>query len=174
MLTFLGRSRSFCDGVSRRDFLRVGALSIGGLSLADVLRMQAQAGTANTPKSVIMIYLPGGPTHLDTYDLKPDAPAEYRGEFDPIRTNVPGMEICELMPMQARIADKFAILRGVQFTELHTANEFYSGYPWQESPRASVQGEAQRPALGSVVSRMRGYASAIPPYVILPSGWRLK
>jgi hypothetical protein len=78
------------------------------------------------------------------YDLKPGAPAEYRGEFGPTRTNVPGIETCELMPMQARIADKFTVLRGVQFTELHTANEFYSGFPWQESPRASVPGEAQR------------------------------
>jgi hypothetical protein len=118
-------------------------------------------------KSVIMIFLSGGPSHLDMYDLKPGAPAEYRGEFRPIQTNVPGMDICELMPLQARIADKFALLRGVQFTELHTANEFYSGFPWQESPRASVPGEAQRPALGSVVSRTRGAHTAIPPYVSL-------
>jgi hypothetical protein len=114
-----------------------------------------------------MIFLSGGPSHLDMYDLKPGAPAEFRGEFRPIRTNVPGIEICELMPMQARIADKFAVLRGVQFTELHTANEFYSGFPWQESPRASVPGEAQRPALGSVVSQARGARAAIPPYVSL-------
>src|SRR5262245_1467600 len=163
-------------GSTRRGFLRLGALALGGLTLGDVLRLRAEAPVPGSPrpKSVIMIFLSGGPSHLDMYDLKPGAPAEYRGEFRPIRTNVPGMEICELMPLQAQIADKFALLRGVQFTELHTANEFYSGYPWQESPRASVQGEAQRPALGSVVSRMRGYASAIPPYVILPSGWRLK
>jgi hypothetical protein len=99
------------------------------------------------------------------YDMKPEAPMEFRGEFRPIRTNVPGMEICELMPMQARIADRFALLRGVYGTELHTANEFYSGYPWQESPRASAPGEARRPALGSVVSRLRDNRSAIPPYV---------
>jgi len=80
---------------------------------------------------------------------------------------VPGIEICELMPMQAKIADKFAILRGVQFVHLHTANEFYSGYGWQESPRASVPGEARRPALGSVVSRFRRGGSSIPPYVSL-------
>jgi len=72
--------------------------------------------------------------------MKPGAPSEYRGEFRPIKTNVSGMEICELMPRQAKIADRFAIVRGVQFTELHTANEFYSGYPWQESP------EPRRPA----------------------------
>jgi hypothetical protein len=75
-----------------------------------------------------MIFLSGGPSHLDMYDMKPAAPREYRGEFSPVQTNVPGMEICELMPHQARIADTFAILRGVHFVHLHTANEFYSGY----------------------------------------------
>jgi hypothetical protein len=98
--------------------------------------------------------------------MKPGAPREYRGEFRPIKTNVPGMHLCELMPEQAKIAGRFAILRGVQLAHLHTANEFYSGYPWQDSPRASVPGEAQRPALGSVVSRLRG-RSAIVPYVSL-------
>jgi hypothetical protein len=101
------------------------------------------------------------------YDMKPDAPREYRGDFNPIRTNVPGIEICELMPMQARIADKFAILRGVKLAHLHTANEFYSGYPWQESPRASVPDEARRPAVGSIISRLRRGDSPIPPYVSL-------
>jgi hypothetical protein len=112
-------------GSTRRDFLRVGALALGGLTLGDVLRLRAEAPWSGDPrqKSVIMIFLSGGPSHLDMYDLKPDAPVEYRGEFRPIQTNVPGMQVCELMPMQAKIADKFAILRGVQFTELHTANE---------------------------------------------------
>jgi hypothetical protein len=115
-----------------------------------------------------MIHLSGGPSHLDMYDMKPGAPSEYRGEFRPVRTNVPGMEICELMPGQAKIADRFAILRGVQLAHLHTANEFYSGYPWQESPRVSVPGEARRPALGSIVSRLRGWSgSPLPPYVSL-------
>jgi hypothetical protein len=99
------------------------------------------------------------------YDMKPLAPIEYRGEFSPISTNVPGMEICELMPLQAQIADKFAILRGAQIANLHTGNMFYSGFPWQESPRASVPGEARRPALGSIVSRLRPGPSQIPPYV---------
>jgi hypothetical protein len=154
---------------TRRSFLRLGALALGGLTLGDVLRLRAAAPSPAQPrpKSVIMIFLSGGPSHLDMYDMKPGAPTEYRGEFRPIKTNVPGMEICELMPCQARIADKFAVLRGVQFTELHTGNEFYSGYPWQESPRASAPGEAQRPAFGSVVSRTRGGPSALPPYVSL-------
>jgi hypothetical protein len=157
------------DGCTRRGFLRVGALTLGGLTLVDVLRLRAESPAPGEPrpKSVIMIHLSGGPSHLDMYDMKPRAPSEYRGEFNPIKTNVPGMHICELMPRQAKIADKFSILRGVQLAHLHTANEFYSGYPWQESPRASVPGEARRPALGSIVSRLRGGSSAIPPYVSL-------
>jgi hypothetical protein len=156
-------------GMTRRSFLRVGALTLGGLTLGDLLRLRAEAPAPGKPrqKSVLMIHLSGGPSHLDMYDMKPGAPVEYRGEFRPIPTNVRGIEICELMPHQARIADKFAILRGVQFTELHTGNEFYSGYPWQDSPRASVPGEAQRPALGAVVSRLRGGDATIPPYVSL-------
>ena len=132
--------------LSRRSFLRVGTLALGGLTLGDVLRLRAASPPGKRrQKSVIMIFLSGGPSHLDMYDMKPEAPREYRGEFSPIRTNVPGMEVCELMPLQAKIADKFAILRGVKFVHLHTANEFYSGYGWQESPRASVPGEARRP-----------------------------
>lgn len=154
-----------CSPRSRRSFLRAGALTLGGLTLGDVLRLRAESPAASRPKSVIMIHLSGGPSHLDMYDMKPQAPAEYRGEFQPIATNVPGMEICELMPQQARIADKFTILRGVQLAHLHTANEFYSGFPWQESPRAVVPDEAQRPSVGAVVSRLRGAGSAIPPYV---------
>src|SRR5882757_5698369 len=101
-----------CDGISRRDFLEVGGLSLAGLSLADVLKLQAQGGTraATSGKSVIVVFLAGGPSHIDMYDMKPDAPVEIRGEFRPIHTNVPGMSVCELMPLQARIADKFAVV----------------------------------------------------------------
>jgi hypothetical protein len=157
------------SGVTRRGFLRLGALTLGGLTFGEILRLRAEAPVPDRPrhKSVLMIHLSGGPSHVDLYDMKPEAPSEYRGEFRPIKTTVPGMEICELMPLQAKLADKFAILRGVQLAHLHTANEFYSGYPWQDSPRASVPGEAQRPALGSVLSRLRGGGSAIPPYVSL-------
>src|SRR2546423_1820211 len=112
-------------GYSRRSFLQVGTLALGGLGLADILRQPAIAGEkASRPKSAILIHLSGGPSHLDMYDMKPQAPAEYRGEFSPINTNVPGMEICELMPLQAKIADKFAILRGAQIANLHTGNMF--------------------------------------------------
>ncbi len=158
MLTFLGRRRSYCDGISRRDFLRVGALTVGGLSMADLLRLKAQAATGPTAgKSVIMVFLHGGPTQMDTYDMKPEAPVEFRGEFRPIHTNVPGMDICELMPRQAQIMDKLAILRGLHFVEEHSAHSLWTGYPERIS----------RPAFGSVVSYFKGKQDGLPPYVSL-------
>src|SRR5437867_1681157 len=111
MLTFWGQKQGFCDGVNRRNFLKVGAFG-AGLSLADLLRLRASAsapagrGSQTRQKSAIMIYLPGGPSHMDMYDLKPNAPAEFRGEFKPIDTNVPGVQICEHFPLQARMWDK--------------------------------------------------------------------
>jgi hypothetical protein len=118
MFTFTGAKQGFCDGLSRRNFLQIGAFG-AGLTLADMLRMRAHADTETAaerpaptrPKSAIMIYLPGGPTHMDTYDLKPDAPSEFRGEFTPIQTNVSGVQISPLFPLQARMADKFALIR---------------------------------------------------------------
>ncbi len=158
MLTFLGKRRRFCDGISRRDFLRVGALSVGGLSLADLLRLEAKGASGPTPgKSVIMVFLHGGPSHLDMYDMKPQAPVEFRGEFRPIRTNVPGMEICELMPRQARIMDRLAILRGLHFVEEHSAHSLWTGYPER----------INRPAFGSVVSYLKAAQDGLPPYVSL-------
>src|SRR5258708_2882275 len=113
MLTILGNQHRYCDGVSRPPFLRVRALC-GALHLADLFRLKAKAaGLATSPapnKSVIMVYLLGGPAQLDTWDLKPDAPAEYRGPFQPIKTNVNGIHICELFPKQAAIMDKLTII----------------------------------------------------------------
>src|SRR6185436_3804877 len=102
MLNLLGSRQRFCDGLNRRSFLKIGAFG-AGLALSDMLRLRAQAngGNSSTPKAAIMIYLPGGPSHMDMYDLKPEAPVEYRGEFKPIQTNVNGVEICEHFPMQA-------------------------------------------------------------------------
>src|SRR5579871_3371476 len=95
---FANATGRYCDGISRRNFLRIGALGVAGLTLPQLLRAEAICGSSNPHKAVIMIFLPGGPAHQDTFDLKPDAPAELRGEFKPIRTNVPGIEICELLP----------------------------------------------------------------------------
>ncbi len=107
MLTILGRpdrASGFCDGLTRRGFLSIGGAAVGGLTLSQLLQLEAQAGVGRSHKAIINVYLPGGPPHLDMWDLKPDAPAEIRGEFNPIKTNVPGIEICELFP-QARHDD---------------------------------------------------------------------
>src|SRR5690348_154531 len=98
MLTIHGPSHRFCDGISRRSFLQVGGLALGGLSLPGLLRSEASAGIKRSHKSVIMVFLSGGPPHQDMVDLKPDAPAEVRGEFKPIATNLPGVRICEHLP----------------------------------------------------------------------------
>src|SRR5438045_74533 len=114
MLTFFnGEPGRFCDGLSRRSFLKAGTLALGGFSLSDLLRLRTQAAAApeRHGKSVIMICLGGGPSHLDTYDMKPGAPSEFRGEFRPLSSNVPGIELCELLPRQAKLADKFAVVR---------------------------------------------------------------
>ncbi|HTG44797.1 MAG TPA: DUF1501 domain-containing protein, partial [Verrucomicrobiae bacterium] len=113
MLTILGQSSRFCDGISRRNFLKIGALGLGGLSLPEVLRAQADAGQRNSHKAVIMIFLPGGPPHQDMFDLKMDAPSEIRGEFRPIRTKVPGIQICEHLPLLAQQMDKMSLIRSV-------------------------------------------------------------
>ena len=140
MLTFLGQRQSFCDGINRRNFLKLGAFG-AGLTLADQLRLTASAaGTAATttrPKSAIMVYLPGGPSHIDTYDLKPDAAAEFRGEFKPIKTNVPGIDICELFPMQARMMDKLTIVRSLIANDEHSDSYVMTGYTEQVN-RADV------------------------------------
>ena len=103
MLTMFGADRRFCDGVSRRSFLKIGGLAMGGLGLPDLLRAEARPGSSGSHKSVIMVYLSGGLSHHDTFDLKPDAPAEVRGEFKPIATDVPGIQVGELLPEIAKV-----------------------------------------------------------------------
>jgi hypothetical protein len=160
MLTFWGQQRpKLCDGISRRDFLTLGSLGIGGLTLEQMLRLQAHGAVdAPTPKAVIWIYMFGGPSHIDMYDMKPNAPSEIRGDFKPIRTNVPGVEICELMPLQATIADKFAVVRGIRTFNSHDPDTLLTGFP---PPRGD------RPSFGAVVSRMRSRGLSIPTYVSL-------
>lgn len=163
MLTYWGGKKRFCDRVTRRDFLQVGALGLGGLSLADVLRLRAEAnGPAKRPRAVIMVCLAGGPSHLDMYDLKPNAPVDYRGEFNPIQTNVPGFDICEHMPLQAQIADKLALVRSLQFIEpmQHELEEVFTGFPKS----------AKRPAFPAVISRFGGSDGKLPTNVSLEYG----
>ena len=114
MLTInCGTKQRYCDGVSRRSFLQVGAMGLGGLTLAGLLRAEAAAGTGSSQKAIINIHLGGGPSHQDMFDLKPYAPREFRGEFNPIKTNVSGIEICEHLPLLAQMADKYAIIRSL-------------------------------------------------------------
>src|SRR6266540_2443354 len=110
MLTIYGSPQRFCDGVSRRNFLKIGALGLGGLTLSQLLQAETQSGIRRSHKAVIMIFLPGGPSHQDIFDLKMDAPSEIRGEFRPIPSNVPGIQICEHLPLLAKCADKYAII----------------------------------------------------------------
>src|SRR5580700_4902327 len=112
-LTLPGELSRYCDGVSRRSFLKIGGLSVGGLSLAGLLKAEEQAGIRSSNKSVIMVYLAGGLSHQDTFDLKPHAPVGIRGEFKPINTSIPGVQISEHLPLLARTADRMAIIRSV-------------------------------------------------------------
>ncbi len=174
MLSIFGRkdNRSgFCDGFSRRGFLTIGGAAMGGLALNQLLQMEAQAAIGSSHKSIINIYLPGGPSHLDMWDLKPDAPIEIRGEFEPIKTNVPGMEICELFPQLAKIADKFAIVRS-----LADSDGGHDCYQCMTGRKKSERGPSGGwPSGGAWVSRLaRAVNPAIPAHVALmyPTGNR--
>jgi hypothetical protein len=159
MFTIWGERQRFCDGISRRNFLQVGAFG-AGLSLAGLLKAQAAAGVSK--KSAIMIYLPGGPSHMDMYDLKPDAPKEYRGEFKPIKTNVSGVQICEHFPLQAKMWDKLAVIRSIVAVDEHSDSQVMTGYS------ENTNRTANHPSFGSVMSKLRGgEANDIPPYVSL-------
>jgi hypothetical protein len=154
MLTVRGIPRECRPGISRRDVLRVGAMGLGGLTLPEILRMQACAASqpraAMRGKSVIWIWLRGGASHIDSWDMKPAAPAEVRGEFRPITTNVPGIEICEHLPLQATMMDRLAIIRGIKSNDLgdHTPHYILTGFP----------DRGKRPALGAIVSYLGGTA----------------
>ncbi|MBA4066010.1 MAG: DUF1501 domain-containing protein [Isosphaera sp.] len=167
MLTLWGDRQRSCDGLHRRNFLRLGAFG-AGLTLADVLRLRAAqdpAARPTVPKAAVMVYLPGGPSHMDMWDLKPDAPAEFRGEFRPIKTNVPGVEICEHMPLQARMWDKLAVVRSLVSVDEHSDSLVSTGYS------ENTNRTAAHPSFGSVVSKLRGgSANGVPSFVSLRGG----
>ncbi len=173
----VGTPQRCCDGISRRNLLRVGSTGLlGGLSLPGLLSLQAHAA-APLPakaKACIFLMLEGGPSHIDMWDLKPQAPPEIRGEFEPIATSVPGTQIGEILPLCARVADKFTILR----SHSHADNAHQTGRHWVLTgyPPGFADGQAQGepfnilyPSLGSIVSRELGPGGDVPPYVEMPN-----
>ena len=161
MLTLLGNRSRFCDGLDRRAFMKIGSLGMAGVTLADLTRADNAAQAASTSHSVIMVYLSGGISHQDTVDLKPDAPAEVRGEFNPISTNVEGIQFCELLPQLSRVADRLAIVRSLvgQRNE-HTSHQNVTGYP------RSIALRDQRPHLGGVVAKVLGSTTHLAPAAV--------
>ncbi|QDU63443.1 hypothetical protein Pan216_43230 [Planctomycetes bacterium Pan216] len=157
-------SHLFCDGVRRRDFLRVGLLGTTGLSLSSYLRM-AEAGELKNPRarSAIFIFLQGGPSHMDTFDLKPNASSELRGEFSPIQTNVPGVEISEHLPKLATCADKFAVMRGVS----HNLGAHRFGVEYLSTGNRPLP-SLQFPGYGAVVSKEMPGPVDLPDFVAVP------
>ena len=167
MLSIYGAANRFCDGLSRRRFLKLGGLALGGLSLTEVLQAEAASDatsrTRGAHKSTIMVYLSGGLAHQDSFDLKPNAPAEVRGEFRPISTSVPGIEVCELLPRLAQRMERLAVIRSiVGLRDEHTSFQNLTGYPMDLSLREG------KPNFGSVIARVQGAADEImPPFVDL-------
>jgi hypothetical protein len=161
MLTIYGNSSRFCDGVSRRNFLKIGALGLGGLALPQLLQAEAQSGVRRSHKAIIMIFLPGGPSHQDIFDLKMDAPQEVRGEFRPIGTNVPGIQICEHLPLLAGMMDKLTLIRSVVGAlDDHDAFQCLTGRTNRNQPPGGW------PALGAVLSKLHGPVNPyVPPFV---------
>ncbi|HYT91970.1 MAG TPA: DUF1501 domain-containing protein [Gemmataceae bacterium] len=169
-------SRKFCDGLQRRDFLRIGAAGIFGMgvTLPDLLQLQAHASTqgrATSDLSLIFLFLHGGLSTIDTFDLKPDAPAEFRGEFRPIATNVPGIQVGEQLPRLARQLDKFSLIRSFRHHNSdHGPADHYmlTGYFPQAGFNPGLKPNNQRPAHGSIIARKLGPRGGVPPYVCLP------
>jgi len=172
MLTIYGRGQRYCDGLSRRSFLKIGGFAFGSaaaLSLADVLRAEAATGKPARHKAVINIFLDGGPPHQDMWDIKTEAPAEIRGEFKPIGTKVPGIQIGEVFPKIAASMDRFAVIRSVVGNAGdHDAYQCLSGWP-----RRALAGQGGYPSIGSVLAKLQGPMDrAVPPSVGLavPAG----
>jgi hypothetical protein len=152
-------SRQRCPGpVSRRGFIQAGAVAASGIGLADVMRMRAEASSTTgkaADTAVILVFLPGGAPQTETYDMKPDAPLEYRGDFKPVKTNVPGMDVCELLPRHTKVADRFSVIRSIS----HQYIQHGGGTQQMLTARPPLRGDGDvvnmYPAVGSVVSKLR-------------------
>lgn len=161
MLTINGTKSRFCDGISRRNFIKIGALGLGGAALPQILQAEAKAGIRKSHKAIIMIYLPGGPPHQDMFDIKTDAPPEIRGEFKPIKTKVPGIQICEHLPRLAAMMDKLVAIRSMVGAE-------DNHYDYQCMTGRLKRGEPPGgwPSIGSVISKLQGSTNpGVPPFV---------
>jgi hypothetical protein len=156
---------SFCDGIRRRDFLHAGSLGFLGLSLPDLFALKARGAVFEKEEmNCIFLMLLGGPSQIDTWDMKPDAPAEIRGPYNPIKTNAPGIEISEIFPRVAKHADKFAILRSLY----HTAAAVHdTGHQMMQTGRLFQAGQ-EHPHVGCILSKLRGPRGDAPPHVLLP------
>src|ERR1700682_5339632 len=158
------RPASLCDGVTRRDFLHAGAISGLGLTLPGFLAQKAAGAVQDRDINCIMLFLVGGPSQIDTWDPKPDAPPEVRGPFRPIATNVPGMQISEIFPRMARHADKYSILRSVY----HTATAVHdTGYQMMQTGRLFTGG-SEHPHVGCALGYVKGQRGEVPAHVLLP------
>lgn len=164
-----GRHSRNCQGSSRRSALKAGFLGCLGLSLSDLLRLQAAGNASRNGKSVILMWLDGGPSQLETYDPKPDAPAEYRGPFDTLKTNVPGMHISATLPLHTQHADKMAFIRSLH----HNNGDHFAAAHWMLTGRhgsTSVDKDQKYPSVGSYVAKVKGAnRPGMPPYVGLPA-----
>ena len=169
-----GRSLAYCDGHSRRSFVQIGVAGMASVGLSQILAAKersAEQGGAKKDTSVILLWLDGGPGHMDTYDMKPEAPAEYRGIWKPIPTNVPGMEVTELFPLQAKIADKFSVVRSLH----HDSGDHFTGGHWMLTGRGEgVSGantKGKYPFFGSVATKVTGARQpGMPANVAVPYG----
>jgi uncharacterized protein (DUF1501 family) len=161
---------SNCQGTSRRAFLRVGSLSLLGLTLPQVLAAKARAAGKQTKDiNCVLLWTEGGMSNVDTFDMKPDAPMEYRGQFLPIRSSVPGIDVCEHLPDMAKTMDKVCLVKSIAHTESgdHVAATHYmlTGYPQRPDVTGNPVGSTVYPAFGSLVARQKGWANGLPPNI---------
>jgi hypothetical protein len=161
-----GEQRGFCDGVARRDFLKIGALGMGGLGLPGLLQAEKAQGKGRSQKAVIMVFLAGGPSHMDTFDMKEDAPAEVRGEFASIPTKVSGIRICEHLPGIAAQMDQCSIIRSIA----DTVNNHSSYHCMTGRPKNGPQPVGGWPSIGSIVANVQGDHLGTPGYVNMGGG----
>src|SRR5205809_2388999 len=171
MIRITSHAASHCDGITRRSFVQAGALGVGGLLLPDLLRLREAAAAGDPGTAVILFWLSGGPGHMETWDPKPDAPAQYRGPLGSIPTRIPGVRFGELMPHQARLMPNLTVVRTVRHgSGDHTKSNHWmlTGFegPAFNAPDFKTQ---RRPSMGSAVARLRGpNRTGFPAYVAVP------